>query len=379
MGVRKIKKSWWVDIRYKYKRYRLRSPINTKDGARDYESLLRQKLMRGESIEREQTKNKEQLYSEFTKSWFEGYVVINNKHSEILSKQYILQKHLVPYFGKTAVDKISNYQIEQFKVQKLKDGYTKKTINNQLAVLRRSLGSANEWLGLDPIPKVKLFKVPPQKFDFLSREEGELLLKHADEFWHDMILVALRTGLRLGELIALDWADIDFENKILAVRHAIVRNIKGSPKSNKIRYIPLTAGVLSALAKRKQKSGYIFTHRGKFLKTDFCSSGLARICERAGLRQIGWHKLRHSFASHLVGAGATIKAIQELLGHSDIQTTMRYAHLAPSALQNTVNLLEPDYFGQPVGNQYKFINLEKSSVQLILPEVKQKQDVNPAL
>ena len=82
---------------------------------------------------------------------------------------------------------------------------------------------------------------------------------------------------------------------------------------------------------------------------------IPRFCAEAGIRRVGWHTLRHSFASHLVTAGVSIKAVQELLGHSDIRTTMRYAHLAPSALREALRVLEgtsapEQILGQWVGN-----------------------------
>jgi site-specific recombinase XerD len=112
------------------------------------------------------------------------------------------------------------------------------------------------------------------------------------------------------------------------------------------------------LNKYRGKRGYIFSDKyGEPLKDTVCQNNLYRICEEIGLKKTTWHVLRHTFASHLIGAGASIKAIQELLGHRDIQTTMRYAHLAPSALKDTISLLEKttsiDSFGQPVVNRQK--------------------------
>jgi len=78
-----------------------------------------------------------------------------------------------------------------------------------------------------------------------------------------------------------------------------------------------------------------------------------KLCNKAGLRTIGWHKLRHTFASQLVAAGVSLKATQELLGHSDVRMTLRYAHLAPSALRSAVEVLEnpqPISIGQQVVN-----------------------------
>ena len=95
------------------------------------------------------------------------------------------------------------------------------------------------------------------------------------------------------------------------------------------------------------------TQTGKPLKYHRLRKTLEKFCKRAGLRTIGWHKLRHTFASQLVGSGVSLKATQELLGHSDIRMTMRYAHLAPSALKEAVQVLDrpvQEKVGHPVVN-----------------------------
>src|SRR3989344_3494345 len=93
----------------------------------------------------------------------------------------------------------------------------------------------------------------------------------------------------------------------------------------------------------------------KRIESKRINRAILNACKKAGLREISCHALRHSFSSHLVIAGESMKAVQELLGHESIQTTMRYAHLAPSSLRNAIRSLEPENkillnFGQPVGN-----------------------------
>ncbi|MFH1772992.1 MAG: site-specific integrase [Patescibacteria group bacterium] len=358
MSARKIINSWFVDIRFNRARIRKKSPENSKNGAQAYEAVLRRKLARGESIEEEK---KEEIcsFKDFTEKWLLNYVNGRNKPSEQRQKKIILNVHLIPFFGKMPIDKISSLKIEEYKSAKMKQGLANKTINNQLAVLGKCLHTAEEWEILKKAPKIKLFKVPPQKFDFLSINESQQLLNSAKGIWREMILIALKTGLRLGEITALDWSDVNIGNKLLTVRRSLVRNIMVSPKSNKIRYVPLTDEVCRSLNMRVQKKGFLFTDdNGQPLKAECVRRTLHRICGQADLRIVGWHTLRHTFASHLAEAGASIKAIQELLGHSDIKTTMRYAHLSPSALQETVKLLEPkrDFqtiLGQYMGNEEK--------------------------
>ncbi|MCF7900582.1 site-specific integrase [Candidatus Babeliales bacterium] len=375
MSVRKIRASWWIDFRFNNSRYRKKSPVNSKAGAYDYEALLRQKLARGESIEEEKTEKK-QLFSEFAWYWFETYAKTNNKHSEILNKEGILRVHLVPFFGKVKLDNISNQLVEKYKREKQKTRLCNKSINNHLTVLRKCLETALEWQILETTPRVKLLKTPPSKFDYLNESECKLLLDNSNGNLHDMILLALNTGLRFGELIALTWKDIDFEKRLLTINKAIAKGVLGSTKSNKNRYIPLTTSVIEMLRNRKRDTELIFSENDSFLGQARYVKKLHKLCKDLKFRRIGWHVLRHTFASHLAQKGISLKAIQELLGHSDIKTTMRYAHLSPRELRQAVDVLS---FGQQVGNASDFIlNLPtsyKDGQSDFSPYIKQKTEL----
>lgn len=342
MGVRKKDRKWYVDFSFNHTRYRRPSPDNSRAGALAYELVLRQRLARGESLEPEKKAEqpKELLFEEFAWDWFETYVKNNNKHSEILTKEMILKVHLVPYFGRMPLDAIGNLEVEKYKAQKRNQSLSAKTINNHLTVLRKSLRCAQEWGLVKNNPIIKMLKTAPPKYDFLSPEESRQLLEASDGMWHDLILLALETGLRLGELLALKWEDIDFEIGELTISRAYARGVLGTPKSNRIRHIPMSDSVRRMLVRLRKPTGLVFPDpEDQPLKNHVCLQRLQSLCKRSGLRKIGWHTLRHTFASHLVQAGANLLAVQGLLGHSDIHTTMRYAHLNRTALQEAMRVL----------------------------------------
>jgi integrase len=170
-----------------------------------------------------------------------------------------------------------------------------------------------------------------------------------------MIILAVDTGLRLGELSALDWPSIDFEKRSIAVRRTLTRGEMSAPKSNRVRYIPMTDRVYKMLSGKSERIGLVFTiEPNKPLLQNRCLNNLVRICLRAGFRRTKWHSLRHTFASRLVSHGASVKAVQELLGHSEVTTTMRYAHLEPNVLKNTISILDGlQNFGHQVGIKIK--------------------------
>jgi integrase len=306
--------------------------------------VLRHRLARGEAIGNE-TKNtqKRLLFADFARTWFDGYVLSNNKYSERKAKQYILAASLVPFFGKTPVGQITTQQVEQFKAAQITSGIANKTINNRLTVLNKCLQTAHEWLALGTAsPKVKKLKCPPVMTDYLLPEESELLLSHADGIMREMLLTTLRTGIRQGELRGLQWQSINWENGTLAVRHSWNDELQEleAPKNNRERIIPLNPEIYTMLSKKKKSSGFVFLDAdGTPFSEKRLNPRLAALCKRVGLRRITWHVLRHTFATHLTMAGVALNTVQNLLGHSTITTTMRYAHVPPSALREAVDLL----------------------------------------
>lgn len=356
MAVRIIRNWWWVDFRLGYVRYRKRSPENSKAGARAYEASLRQRLARGEKID--SPKFEKQTFAQFAETWFTTYVVTNNKPSEQQTKRCYLQSSIVPFFAKTGLDAIGKREIELFKVSEQRRGLSNKTINNKLGVLRKCLASAYEWGAMpNPPPTIKALKCTPPVSTFLTRAEADSLLSHASGIVYEMILTALRTGIRQGEVRGLQWGDIDWENRTLTVRHAFCEYTQNltTPKSNRERHVPLADDLYEVLLARRALSGYVFTNeRGRPFPQRTHLRCLRQVQERAGLKSIGWHTLRHTFASHLADK-VSLRTVQELLGHSTITMTMRYSHVAAPQLRSAIDLLCAERspstdFGHPVGN-----------------------------
>ncbi len=207
---------------------------------------------------------------------------------------------------------------------------------------------AEEWGVLEKVPRVKQLRVARVDIDFLTFEEADRLVaaaagyREGDGDWQVMILTGLKTGLRISELRALRWEDVDLVAGRLMVRQAVVSGKIGTPKSNRPREIPLCDSALTALQEiRHLRGALVFcSAAGEMFSRAKTKWPLYRACQKAGLRRINYHCLRHSFASHLVMRGAPLKAVQELMGHSTIEMTMRYAHLSPEVRKDAVALLD---------------------------------------
>lgn len=186
---------------------------------------------------------------------------------------------------------------------------------------------------LDALPSLPRLRVPERHFDFLTNEEARCLIDAARtpeaRLW---ILFALRTGARAGEQLALRWGDIDWHGNKVGFQRSAIRGVEGPTKSGRVRHVPMSPELAAALkAARHLRSALVFCRPdGKPLTLWQLHTGLETACRRAGLRQMRWHDLRHSFASQLATNGVPLRRIQEWLGHSTIHMTMRYAHLAPS-------------------------------------------------
>lgn len=344
MPVRKIKGSWWVDFQFNRQRTRKRSPINTREGARNYESMLRQRVALGQPICEEE--RQVQTFEQFAWLWLEKYAKSNNKLSGVIGKTSALKTHLIPFFGRMKLDQITSLHIEEYKALKKSQGLCHKTINNHLTVFSTCLTYAVEWEAIGVKPNIKRLKVPKQGFDFLSQEESALLIGLAEGYLKEMLVMALDTGMRYGEIRALSWHNINWDSGQVCVQAAFYRAELGATKSENIRYIKMTPRLRELLENRKKRRGFVFEdNHERFLEENLARRALRKLVESCGLghsdgRKIGWHAMRHTFASHLAMAGVALPAIQKLLGHSSITTTMRYAHLCPSTLGNAIDVLD---------------------------------------
>jgi integrase len=348
MAARKIDGWWYADFRVLGERYRKRSPANTRAEAQRFEQELRKELALRGTLKRDDTHETDEAkvapqFGEFAERWLEAYVAINNRASEQHQRFSVVRSSLIPALGELRIDQITSYDAEQYKAAKLKEGYSPKTINNHLMILHRCLATAAEWKKLKPedVPHFKQLTVSPPSYRHLSRKEtDELLQAMPSGVWRKLFLVAVRTGLRFSELIALEWDDVDFETNSICVRRAEVRGSVGPTKSNRIRTVYMSTDVRQELLGMERASRRIFQFHGRSISYRRAWLHLAKACRVARIQHLGWHALRHTFASQLVQLGVPIPIIKDLLGHATLQMTMRYTHPQPESLRKAVMLLE---------------------------------------
>jgi len=339
MPVRKIHGNWYIDVRHNGVRYRQKGPLNTRDGALAYEATVRRRLI--EADEAAKLKAAMPTLAAFAEQWLDIYVKTNTKPSTQNSYRRSMAAQLLPRFGHLPIDEVSADGIKGFVQERLDEGVSPKTINNDLVVLSCCLRVAKEWDVLPMMPRIKLLRAPPAPVTPLSRDEcSRLLGSIGNETVRSMVLCAIHTGMRIGELRGLMWEDVNLEHKQISVHRAIVQGRETCTKNYRIRYLPISQPLLEALEGRRRSSGHVFAGPdGRPFPLHAAIAGLKEGAERADIQHVHFHLLRHTFASLLANSGVDMYDLQKLMGHGDYETTSRYVHISWESMQRAVNML----------------------------------------
>jgi integrase len=345
-----------VDIRFTHPdgtpfRRRIKAPVESKSAAKRWgEARERELLMQPSPVflaQQEEKKKEVPTLSEFKPRYMENHAKANReKASSLHAKERILVNHLLPRLGNKRLDQITNED-----VQALKGALATrrpKTVNNVLLVLSNVLRVAVKWTVITAMPcSFELLKVSNQKLTFYEFDEYARLVQAADKIDLRTLVVVLLggdAGLRRGEIIALRWCDVDFSRRQLHVRQSAWQETVDTPKGGRGRIVPMTSALVSALQRYRHLRGerVLYDDDGRAVRGHTLRNYHKAAQRRAGLGPTtgGLHILRHTFCSHLAMRGAPAKAIQELAGHEDLMTTMRYMHLSPAARDSAIRLLE---------------------------------------
>jgi site-specific recombinase XerD len=243
------------------------------------------------------------------------------------------------------INKISHLNpkiIEDYKSFRAKEGAHNKTINMEVMLLRSIFNLAKNWgfTKENPTEGVKMLKIPTHIMQrFLTKEECKKLLGQCNKWEYPIFFTFLNTGMRKGELLNLEWRDVDFDRKKIRIR------IKDNwaPKTSE-REIPINDNLFSVFESLKEssKEGYVFQdEKGQQIQNNRLRKRLIILARKCGLQNVTkLHTLRHTFASHLVMNGIDLPTVKKLLGHTDIKTTMIYSHLAEEHVDKAVEILK---------------------------------------
>jgi integrase len=233
---------------------------------------------------------------------------------------------------------ITPQHVDQYKVKRLGE-VSPVAVNIELRSLKSAFYTSLRWKLIEenPFKMVSLARVPEQQPIFLKETEFKKLLSIISEEWfRDIVLVAALTGMRRGELLNLEWSEIDFERKLILIQSKSTFKTK----TRRRRTIPMNDTVFNVLrgrSVREDRCSYIFSLKGKRITGGYLSHTFKRYIREAGLNvKLHFHSLRHTFATWLVQRSVSIYEVQKLLGHSSITMTQVYSHLVTEELHSAV-------------------------------------------
>jgi len=274
---------------------------------------------------------------------YEPYVR-SNLAGNTASLHLLFVQQFAEHVGDIPLGEITVLQIEAFKTSLLDGGNRRVTVNMKLAKLRSIFNTAVRWgaVKVNPFLQVKPLAIPEATPAYFTPEQFATFLSFVtNQEFSEFCLVAFYTGMRLSEISALDWSDVDIERKIV-----LIRSKEGFiTKGRRNRIIPLNQSLADILRARKERAtglpGPMFHQAdGSRYTKDFVTKKFKRVLNRSGLdSSLHFHSLRHSFCTLLVKSGVSLYQVQKLAGHSRSSVTQIYSHLVAQDLQDAVDLL----------------------------------------
>lgn len=298
----------------------------------------------------------EMTVKELALEWL--YVSKNRvKESTIANYRMKVERHIIPHFGGINVAMLKAKAVYDFIEQKLQDGLSARYVCDILTVLKSIFRHAcREYRINNVIDGIVMPKKSKPEIKILSKDEQRRLMLYINSN-RDLstlgVALSLYTGLRIGELCALKWENIDIEKRILTVRHTIqrIQDFGGKTKTKLIitepkslsskREIPIPDCLVSMLRELKDRSdSFVLTGSNKPIEPRTMQYRFKRILKNVNLPSYRFHSLRHAFASGAVELGFDVKTLSEILGHSSVQVTLdRYVHSSFEHKRDCMNLL----------------------------------------
>jgi integrase len=278
-------------------------------------------------------KQKEIYFGDFAQEFLERH----SRMKRSFKRDEGIVKILNNRFGDKLLHRITPLMVEDYRKIRLDEGRAKATVNREVACLKCMFNKATLWdkAKENPVAKVQLFKEDNMIVRYLTEDERGRLLKACKlstaTHLYPIVIVALNTGMRKGEILNLRWQDIDLANKFIHIE---------TSKSGKRRDIPMNDLLTETLKYGIKSPGseYVFCDEKGEPFTRLVRSFKTAL-RRAGIRNFRFHDCRHTFSSYWMMSGGDIYKLSQILGHSTVKVTERYAHLSPDYGRDTIELM----------------------------------------
>lgn len=279
------------------------------------------------------------------------------KKSTFANYHMKLNKHILPYFSNVSSNELSAVQVNEFINKKISEGLSLRYISDMIVILKSAFRyAARSFRIVNPLDGFTFQRSIRSEIKMLSSDEQKKLIKRfsADPTRTDVgIVLSLYTGLRIGEVCALKWSDIDLDKHILTVNHTIqrIQNFDGGKKTKLVitdpkslhskRSIPIPDGIYPLLKRfRRDNNSFVLSGTDKPVEPRTMQNRFAAILRKEKLPRVHYHSLRHAFATRAVELGFDIKTLSEILGHSSVELTLNlYVHSSLERKRAFMNLM----------------------------------------
>lgn len=325
------------------------------------------RIDRGEDVK----EGKVPTFATFANVWRERHGSVTKAERTMMVAWESVERYLVPTFGNVRLDRLTQVHLLDLRAKLVgtqvrgRKPMSPKTVNNILVLARQILlaAVAEGLITESPWGKVKNVKVPEQDFRYWTMDERERFLRFCrsrDPELAELVLVATHTGLRKGELKALQRQQLDFATGQIKVNATyddhLGRRLERS-KNAKVGFVKMSQDVREALLTKSIAPGETPVFRAELFSDLY--DRLRRRCVEAGVKEIGPHGLRHTFASIMIMRGAPILAVSKFLRHSSITMTERYAHLAPTFMDDVIEMVSARNVNWRGGDKPKSNDIDK--------------------
>lgn len=266
----------------------------------------------------------------------------NHVTQSTLNLYHTTMKDFFAVVGNKLLTDISITDVERYKLT-ISKRMKKITVNKNIKNLKSAFNIAvdkMELLEKSPVKKVELYRTEKNMIQYLEKAEIEKILSVVEEdYMKKIILFALYTGMRLGEILSLKWSDVDYSNKCIKIQNK--EEINYQTKNKRFRILSLTKSISKILdvPSLNQDSFVFMKQYGCQFATDYISKKFKQYARQVGLDKLKFHYLRHTFATNCIKQGVSIYHLQQLLGHSSITVTMNYLHCTITDVQTSMDKL----------------------------------------
>ena len=335
---------------------------------------IKAKLVLGE-YDIEEPKNEIPTVKEYSQVWLEGNIKGLRRIATYERYKGILDRYVNPNLGNIRLDEFKKSDAKTLLIRLYKGGQSKSSVSLVNHVLSSLFNYAidEELVQTNPVSglirQLKLSRSKRIEIEPLDFQEVSLFLRTCLDKYpvlYPLFLTAFRTGMRLGELLALEWKDVDWNSHFIWVKRSYKTGVTGETKSGKWRRVDVSDQLyevlleLHTLSKAESvmdgngedAAGLIFNRNGKHLEQDNTRKTFKKILRAAGIREMRFHDTRHTYASQLLTKGFSPVYVKEQLGHHSIKITVdTYGHLIPNSNKTAVNSLDDSTLLAPICTQ----------------------------